>query len=165
MIQRALFQRAVVVGSSRNVTAAQRMMRMMSKTTTTTNKPMITRLGTDVNPNMSSAVVYNGILTTMGVIDNTSGGEKTDVEIQTKNILNTIDNLLIEGGTDKSKLLTANIWLKDIESDFSTMNKIWVNWIDPNSKPIRACVESNLAFSNLLVEIQVTAAVVVDDED
>lgn len=91
----------------------------------------------------------------MGVIDTT--GE--DVIEQTKNILATIDGLLAEGGTDKSKVLTANIWLKDIGSDFGKMNEVWVNWIDSENKPARACVESNLAFPSLLVEIQVTAVV------
>ena len=104
---------------------------------------------------MASAVVHNGILTTMGVID--VSGET--LEVQTTNILSKIDELLKEGGTDKSKLITANIWLKDIGNDFAPFNEVWVKWIDPNNKPIRACVEANLAFPKLLVEIQVTAAV------
>jgi enamine deaminase RidA (YjgF/YER057c/UK114 family) len=104
---------------------------------------------------MSSAVVHNGILTTMGVID-TNGG---DVQAQTQNILDHIDRLLVEGGTDKSKVLTANIWLKDIASDFGKMNEIWLKWIDSENKPARACVEANLAFPSLLVEIQVAAVV------
>lgn len=115
----------------------------------------IQRLGTDANPNMSSAVVHGGILTTMGVID----AEGKTVEEQTQNILDKIDALLKEGGTDRSKLLTANIWLKDIGSDFAKMNAIWVKWIHADNKPVRACVEANLAFPHLLVEIQVTAAV------
>jgi enamine deaminase RidA (YjgF/YER057c/UK114 family) len=104
---------------------------------------------------MASAVVYNGVLTTMGVID--VSGES--VEAQTETILKKIDVLLEQGGTDKSKIITSNIWLKDIAKDFGTMNSVWVKWIDSNNKPTRACVEANLAFPNLLVEIQVTAAV------
>lgn len=103
---------------------------------------------------MSSAVVHNGIITTMGVID-TGGGT---IEEQTQNILDKIDALLKEAKTDKSKLLTANIWLKDIAKDFGAMNAVWVKYIDADNKPIRACVEANLAFPSLLVEIQVTAA-------
>ncbi|CAB9517230.1 RutC family protein YoaB [Seminavis robusta] len=116
----------------------------------------ITRLGTDANPNMASAVVHNGILTTMGVIDVT---KDANLEQQAQNILDKIDALLKEGGTDKSKLLTANIWLKDIGRDFAPFNTVWQKWILPDNKPIRACVEANLAFPQLLVEIQVTAAV------
>lgn len=104
---------------------------------------------------MSSAVVHNGILTTMGVIDTTG----KDLITQTKNILAHIDKLLEEGGTDKSKLLTANIWLKDIQSGFGPMNSVWVNWIDGDNKPVRACTQAELAISTLLIEIQVTAAV------
>ena len=70
-----------------------------------------------------------------------------------------IDALLLEGGSSKSRILTASIWLKDIARDFAPMNTVWVKWIDPSNKPIRACVEANLAFPSLLVEIQVTAAV------
>lgn len=116
---------------------------------------LIKRLGTEGNPNMSSAVVHGGILTTMGVIDL----EGKTVEEQTQNILDKIDALLQEGGTSKSKLLTANIWLKDIAKDFAPMNTVWVKWVEAENKPTRACVEANLAFPSLLVEIQVTAAV------
>ncbi|CAJ1960654.1 unnamed protein product [Cylindrotheca closterium] len=119
------------------------------------NMSTIKRIGTEGNPNMSSAVVHNGILTTMGVID-PSGG---DLVAQTKNILAHIDKLLAEGGTDKSQLLTANIWLKDIQSGFGPMNTVWVNWIDGSNKPVRACTQAELALSKLLIEIQVTAAV------
>jgi enamine deaminase RidA (YjgF/YER057c/UK114 family) len=104
---------------------------------------------------MCSAVVHKMVLTTMGVID-TDG---TTVEEQTRNILKKIDDLLERAGTDKSKLLTANIWLKDISTGFEPMNSVWVNWIDPANKPVRATVEANLAFPNVLVEIQVTAAI------
>ena len=111
-------------------------------------------MGTDANPNMSSAVVHNGIVTTMGVID--AGGGS--IEDQTQNVLDKIDALLKEAKTDKSKLLTANIWLKDIAKDFAAMNSVWVKYIDANNKPVRACVEANMARPQVLVEIQVTAA-------
>lgn len=110
---------------------------------------------------MASAVIHKGILTTMGVIDGQAlqAGANLGLAQQTQNILQHIDDLLQEGGTDKSKLLTANIWLKDIQQDFVPFNEEWQTWIDVNNKPIRACVEANLAFPQLLVEIQVTAAV------
>ena len=108
---------------------------------------------------MASAVVHKGILTTMGVIDASAIKENLTLEQQTQNVLGQIDGLLKEGGTDRSKLLTANIWLKDIKNDFVPFNVEWQKWIDPENKPIRACVEANLAFPQLLVEIQVTAVV------
>ena len=113
----------------------------------------------DINPNMCSAVVHNGLLTIRGLTDDVG---KT-VESQTQNILDAADSLLAEGGTDKSKLISATIWLKNIKNDFEAMNSIWVKWIDANEKPVRACVEAFLSSPNLLVEIQVTAAVVDND--
>jgi enamine deaminase RidA (YjgF/YER057c/UK114 family) len=114
----------------------------------------ITRLGTAVLPTMSQAVVHNDIVYLSGQVDGT--GE--DVVEQTKNVLAKVDTYLKEAGTDKSKLLTSTIWLKNIERDFGAMNEVWCQWIDPNNKPVRATTEASLAAPNMLVEIQVTAA-------
>lgn len=114
----------------------------------------ITRLETD-DARMSQVVIHNGIVYLSGQVDE----EASDVEGQTKAILANIDKRLASAGTDKSKLLTANIWLKDINKDFKTMNKVWSAWVDPNNKPVRATVEANLALPEILVEIQVTAVV------
>mmetsp|Transcript_1927 Transcript_1927/g.4164 ORF Transcript_1927/g.4164 Transcript_1927/m.4164 type:complete len:143 (-) Transcript_1927:100-528(-) len=114
----------------------------------------IARLGVDVLPTMSQAVIHNGIVYLSGQID----GSAEDVTGQTKNILNKIDMYLEEAGTDKSKLLTSTIWLKDIERDFGPMNEVWNSWIDPKNKPVRATTEASLATPKLLVEVQVTAA-------
>ncbi len=96
----------------------------------------ITRLGLD-HPSMAQVVKYNGVVTISGQIDMSAD----DIEGQTKNILGQVDSLLGDAGTDKSKLLTASIWLKDIEKDFKTMNGIWNEWIDPENKPVRATGE------------------------
>ena len=106
---------------------------------------------------MSQAVVHGNTVYTAGqVAQRESGGT---ISAQTKDILAKIDDLLEEAGTDKTKLLTASIWLKDIESDFATMNKVWLEWVDEVNKPARATTEANLAFPNLLVEVQVSAAI------
>mmetsp|Transcript_14672 Transcript_14672/g.18582 ORF Transcript_14672/g.18582 Transcript_14672/m.18582 type:complete len:138 (-) Transcript_14672:60-473(-) len=114
----------------------------------------ISRFGVE-NPNMSQAVVHNGIVYISGQVDNTSA----DVKAQTENVLKKVDALLEEAGTDKTKLLTASIWLKDIGRDFQDMNSVWYNWLDASNKPVRATVEANMASPSLLVEIQVSAAV------
>ena len=114
----------------------------------------IVRIGTDVLPPMSQAVVHNNIVYLSGQID----GTVDDIVGQTKNVLAKVDRYLHEAGTDKSKLLTSTIWLKDIERDFGAMNEVWNAWIDPNNKPVRATTEASLASPKLLVEIQVTAA-------
>jgi enamine deaminase RidA (YjgF/YER057c/UK114 family) len=114
----------------------------------------ITRLETD-DPRMSQVVIHNGVLYMSGQVDH----EATDVEGQTKAILKIIDEKLAASGTDKSKLLTAQIWLKDVSRDLQKMNKVWKEWLDKDNKPVRATVEANLANPTALVEIQVTAAV------
>eukprot|EP00566_Odontella_aurita_P024106 CAMPEP_0113553396 /NCGR_PEP_ID=MMETSP0015_2-20120614/15589_1 /TAXON_ID=2838 /ORGANISM="Odontella" /LENGTH=105 /DNA_ID=CAMNT_0000454459 /DNA_START=190 /DNA_END=507 /DNA_ORIENTATION=+ /assembly_acc=CAM_ASM_000160 len=103
---------------------------------------------------MSQAVVHKDIVYLSGQVDGTA----PDLEGQMKNVLAKIDSLLENAGTDKSRLITSNIWLKDIGNDFGKMNEIWNAWVDPENKPVRATVESNLAFPNMLVEVQVTAA-------
>lgn len=106
------------------------------------------------NPNMSQAVVHNGIVYISGQVDATA----TDIEGQTADVLGKVDGLLQEAGTDKTKLLTASIWVKDIENDFQGMNSVWNKWIDANNKPVRATVEANMATPAILVEVQVSAA-------
>ena len=69
-----------------------------------------------------------------------------------------MDALLQSAGTSRSHLLTASIWLKDIERDFKEFNEVWNAWVDPENKPVRATVEAAMARDVLLVEIQVTAA-------
>lgn len=103
---------------------------------------------------MSQAIVHNGIVYLSGQVDGTA----EDVTGQTKNVLAKVDKYLQEAGTDKSKLLTSTIWLKDIERDFGAMNEVWNSWIDPNNKPVRATTEASLATPKLLVEVQVSAA-------
>ena len=109
----------------------------------------------DVGTRMSQCVVHGNTVYTAGqVARNAAGGSVAE---QTKDILKIIDGLLAEAGTDKSKLLTANIWLTDI-STFNEMNGVWDAWVAPGNTPCRACVESKLAAPQYTVEIMVTAA-------
>ncbi|HSX74116.1 MAG TPA: RidA family protein [Shinella sp.] len=97
------------------------------------------------------AVVVNGVVTTAGI---TAAG--ADTATQTRDILAAIDGLLTEAGTSKAKLISANIWLRDI-AHFAAMNEVWDQWVDKDNLPVRATVEARLAAPDLLVEIQVTA--------
>ena len=109
----------------------------------------------DVGPRMSQAVVHGKTVYLAGqVAQNAPGGTVAE---QTKDILDRIDALLAEAGSDKSKLLSANIWLSDI-GDFAAMNAAWDAWVVPGNTPCRACVESKLASPKFNVEIMVTAA-------
>ena len=76
---------------------------------------------------------------------------------QTQEILGRIDALLQQGGTDKSKLLQATIWLQDIRV-VDEFNKVWDAWVVAGSGPARACIEARLQSPAKMIEIQVTAA-------
>jgi enamine deaminase RidA (YjgF/YER057c/UK114 family) len=105
-------------------------------------------------PRMSEMVIHNETVYLSGQI---ADDGSTDVESQTRDVLRQIDALLAEAGTDKSKLLTATIYLADTGT-FAEMNKAWDAWVDPANAPARATVEARLAAPEYLVEIQVVAA-------
>jgi enamine deaminase RidA (YjgF/YER057c/UK114 family) len=105
-------------------------------------------------PRMSQAVVHGNVVYLAGQV---AENPVPSVGEQTRQILAGIDGLLKEAGTDKSKLLSANIWLVDI-SRFNEMNAVWDAWVAPGNAPARATVQAALARPEILVEIMVTAA-------
>ena len=106
-------------------------------------------------PRMSGAVVHGNTVYLAGQVAGQAAGQS--VTEQTKEILSIIDSLLAEAGTDKSKLLMANIWLTDMAT-FQEMNAVWDAWVSPCSTPARATVEAKLATPAFKVEIAVIAA-------
>jgi len=104
-------------------------------------------------PTISQIVVHQGVVHLLGV----TGDPNDDVETQTEQVLARIDQLLATAGTDKTRLLTAEVWLADI-GDFDRHNRVWNAWVDPDHPPVRACVQADLWRPGLLVEIMVTAA-------
>jgi enamine deaminase RidA (YjgF/YER057c/UK114 family) len=113
----------------------------------------ITRI--ESGPLMSKAVVHRGIAYLSGLV---AKDFDADVKEQTASILESIDEVLAKAGTDKSKLLRANIWLSDI-STWADMNEVWSAWLAPDAAPVRATVEAPLANPKIKVEIMVEAAV------
>ena len=109
----------------------------------------------EVGPRMSQAVVHGQVVYLAGQV--ASGAKGGSVGEQTKDILGHIDRLLKAAGTDKTKLITTNIWLADI-SKFAEMNAAWDAWVSPGNTPARATVEAKLAAPEYTVEIMVTAA-------
>lgn len=108
----------------------------------------------DQNARRSRAVVYGGIAYLAGqVADDKSG----DIGVQTRQVLAKIDDMLGRAGTDKSRLLTAQIWLRTMD-DFGGMNAIWDAWVTPGSTPTRCCGKVELADPEFRVEIVVVAA-------
>lgn len=114
---------------------------------------MITRYET--TKILSKVLVANGFAFLSGL---TAKERPDDVRAQTADILAQIDEYLSIAGTDKSRIVVANVWLKNV-ADFDKMNEAWMEWVDPNAQPARATVESRLARENILVEIQVQALV------
>jgi len=112
---------------------------------------MIKRLHS--GPRMSQAVVCNGMVFLAGqVADDT----RQDVAGQTRQVLAAIDRLLAEAGSDKSRLLSAQIFLADM-ADFAAMNKVWEAWVVPGQTPARATVQAAMASPEYRVEVVVTA--------
>ena len=114
----------------------------------------ITRIG--VGKRMSEAVIYNGVVRLAGFVADKAAGKS--VKEQTAEILTMIDATLKQAGTDKTKILKANIWLTDIAT-FAQMNEAWDAWVPQGHTPARATVESKLAAPGLDVEIMIEAAV------
>lgn len=115
--------------------------------------PAITRLHT--GPRMSQCVIHNGIAYLAGQV----GIPAASVTDQTNDILAKIDSLLAEAGTDKSNMLTAQIWLSDIGAQFAEMNAAWEAWVPADATPARWTGEAKLATPDYHVEIIVTAAI------
>lgn len=113
----------------------------------------IKRIG--AGPRMSKAVVRGNAVYTAGqVAEKTKGGSVAD---QTREILSLIDALLVEAGSEKSKILSATIYLSDI-STFAEMNSVWDVWVDKDNPPARATVEAKLVTPDYKVEIAIIAA-------
>ena len=109
--------------------------------------------GMKVVPIISFAVVHNGMVNLCGITADPVG----DVKVQTTQVLASIDKLLQMAGTDKSKLLFAQVWLADMH-DFDDHNSAWNDWVDRQNPPARVCVGAPLWQPGILVEIMVTAA-------
>lgn len=109
----------------------------------------------EAGPLMSQAVVHRGVAYLSGLV---GADLDADVKGQTASILAKIDDLLAASGSDKTRLLKANIWLSDI-STWAEMNEVWTEWVVDGSTPARATVEAQLAHPKVKVEIMVEAAV------
>lgn len=107
-------------------------------------------------PRMSQAVVHGDVAYLAGQVAQEARGQS--VTDQTRAILARIDVLLAQAGSDKTKLLSASIWLADMTT-FGEMNAVWDGWVAPQNAPARATVEAKLAAPDFLVEIAVVAAI------
>lgn len=108
----------------------------------------------ETGPRMSMAVVHNGTAYLAGQV----GEPGKDVAGQTQDCLDRVDALLAQVGSDKSRILSAQIWLADM-GDFAAMNSVWDAWVSPGNAPARATGEAKLATPDYKVEVIVIAAV------
>lgn len=104
---------------------------------------------------MSQIVIHGDTVYLAGQVAKNAPG--ATVKEQTEDILANIEKLLAEAGTDKTKLLSANIWLSNIQ-DFAEMNSVWDAWVPEGHAPCRACVEARLASPKFTVEMMIVAA-------
>ena len=109
----------------------------------------------DTGPRMSQVVIHGDTVYLAGVVARITAGES--VTRQTQEVLAIIDGHLAKAGSDKSKLLTATIYLPDMKT-FAEMNAVWDGWVSTGNTPARATVEAKLAAPQYGVEIMVTAA-------
>jgi enamine deaminase RidA (YjgF/YER057c/UK114 family) len=116
--------------------------------------PPMTITRHDISTLMSAAVVHGDTVYLQGLVPNDTSAA---IGGQTQQVLDRIDAALATAGSDKSKLLSAQIWLSDI-SERDAMNEVWVGWIDKANPPVRACVEARLARPDIRIEIMVVAA-------
>ncbi len=105
------------------------------------------------NQRMSQIVIHGDTVYLAGQVATDSSA---DIKAQTGQVLQKIDDLLAEVGSDKSKILSAQIWIANI-GHFSQMNEVWDAWVE-GDPPARACIEARLASPDLLVEIGIVAA-------
>ena len=106
-------------------------------------------------PRLSRVVVHKDIVYLAGI---TSAVRDGDISVQTQSVLDTIDTRLASVGSSKEKILSAQIWLKNIDRDFAGLNAVWEAWVPAGAVPTRATCEAKLAAPELLVEIIVVAA-------
>ncbi|MNM57100.1 putative aminoacrylate peracid reductase RutC [compost metagenome] len=113
----------------------------------------IERLHTDAR--MSLVVKHQGTVYLSGEV---ADDFTADVEQQTRETLHNIERLLDQAGTDKTRILSATIYLKDIEADFAGMNRVWDAWLPLGCAPARATVQAKLYEPAVLVEMSIVAA-------
>ena len=109
----------------------------------------------DTKQRMSRIVIHSDTIYLCGQVakDSTKGMAE-----QTETMLEKVDELLLQAGSDREHMLSATIYVRDMK-DFAVMNDVWDAWVPEGYAPARACVESRMARDELLVEISVVAAV------
>ena len=109
----------------------------------------------EVKQRMSRIVIHNGTIYLCGQV---CADASKGIEEQTQTMLDKVDALLVQAGSDREHILSATVYLRDMK-DFAAMNGVWDAWVPEGYAPARACVEARMARAELLVEVSVIAAV------
>ncbi len=112
---------------------------------------MIDRIGT--NERLSPIVKHQGIIYLSGQL---TDDDSKDLAYQTNSMLEKVDKLLAEAGSDNSHILSATIYLKTMD-DYADFNAIWNSWLSSGTAPARTCVQAHMAREEILVEVSVIA--------
>lgn len=108
------------------------------------------------NPRLSRSVVHNGVAWLAGVV---AADCSQDIRGQTRQVLQRVDELLAAAGSDKTRLLSVQIWMKDMLADVAAMNEEWSAWVELEHTPARATCQVMFDDPQILLEVIVTAAV------
>jgi enamine deaminase RidA (YjgF/YER057c/UK114 family) len=106
------------------------------------------------NQRMSQIVIHGDTIYLAGQV---AADASADITVQTQQVLQKVDDLLAEAGSDNSKILSAQIWIASM-GHFAAMNAVWDAWVPDGCAPARACIEARLASPDLLVEVGIVAA-------
>ena len=106
------------------------------------------------NQRMSQIVIHGDTIYLAGQV---AADASADITVQTQQVLQKVDDLLAEAGSDNSKVLSAQIWIASM-GHFAAMNAVWDAWVPDGHAPARACIEARLASPDLLVEVGIVAA-------
>lgn len=107
-----------------------------------------------VGKRLSEVAIHNGTVYLAGQI---AGDTSQDIIGQTREVLGHVDRLLLDAGSDKSRILSTQIYITDM-ANFPAMNTVWESWVVPGQTPPRATVEAKLADPACLVEVVIVAA-------
>jgi enamine deaminase RidA (YjgF/YER057c/UK114 family) len=108
-------------------------------------------------PIISRVVTHHETVYVSGLLSSYPPDPEEDIRTQTRKVLERLDGVLADAGTDKSKLLSAQVWLADMGM-FNEHNEVWNEWVDRANPPARVCVQAQLVHPAFLVEIMATAA-------
>ncbi|UYM17391.1 RidA family protein [Endozoicomonas euniceicola] len=108
----------------------------------------------EIKQRMSRIVKHNGTIYLCGQV---AADASAGIKEQTQTMLDKVDTLLEQAGSDREHILSATLYIKDMAL-FAEMNEVWDAWVPEGHAPARACVQASMAREELLVEVSVVAA-------